>query len=95
MIHRKEFLQKRDEYHKQFSKELNQILEDNGNAPGDDFFSTSSSGVESRAVVELLPKVQEQLELDLNPNWITPGGFETVEETIDKLLEAVEEALPE
>jgi len=92
------FLSNLEELKELFTKELESILEgeeglDDPNAE-DDIFSGGAASVDSKAVVQLNPIAENELKIKLDPEeWITPGGFGTVDEAVSSLIEAIKKVL--
>lgn len=91
-----DFLARVDEWRDTFLKELDDILEGEQGfeADDDDTLWGQVPTVNSKAVVQLNPVVEEYFEIKLKPEqWIKPGGFDSIEDAVDAMLEAIKAEL--
>jgi len=91
-----DFLARVDEWREIFLKELDEILEgeEGFEADEDDTLWGQVPPVNSKAVVQLNPVVEEHLEIKLKPEqWIKPGGFNSIGEAVEAMLEAIKAEL--
>lgn len=54
----------------------------------DELWGTPS--VDSKTMIKLSPVVEEYTGKKINPKWLKPGGYETVEEAVGDLVEQLE-----
>ncbi len=91
-----DFLARVDEWRQVFLKELEDILagEEGFEADEDDTLWGQVPPVNSKAVVQMNPVVEEYLEIELKPEqWIKPGGFDSIGEAVEAMLEAIKAEL--
>lgn len=65
--------------------ELDEFMDDD-----DDSDLWETPAVDSKSVVKLSPIVEEFTGLKIKPEWIKPGGYDTVEDAVKELIRQLE-----
>lgn len=90
------FLARIDEWREFFLQELIEILEgeEGFDADEEDSLWGQIPAVNSKSVVQLNPIAEEEFEIKLNPEkWIKHGGFESIDEAVGAMLDAIKAEL--
>lgn len=64
------------------------LMAEFGNEEEEDLWACAS--VDSKAVIKLSPIVEEHTGKKVKPEWIKPGGYDSVDEAITHLMEQLE-----
>lgn len=87
-----DFLARIDEWREYFVEQLSEILEGEGgfDADEEDSLWGQIPSVNSKSVAQLNPIAEEEFEIKLKPEqWIKPGGFESIDEAVEAMLDAI------
>lgn len=89
----KEFLELKDQLIKKLEKRLQEEidLQEFDNPPEGDLWELPV--VDSKTVVKLSPLVEEDTGIKIKNQWIRNGGYDTVDEAINDLIQKIEEIL--